>query len=188
MSRKPHRGIQAGDRFTLLHVDGEGFVRDGLDLENFRIAEAATADLALEEKETPVSVPTPPSDQHDILDRMAELETQVAELKAQTAFLDNYISVVDENFGKQLNVLRDCFRDLTPGPKVDPIADRIIGFLRGVPGVRFNPTSVWENLGGEDTGVENSRIAEKLDSLANRGIVTRHKREGRRALYSIEAE
>jgi hypothetical protein len=51
----------------------------------------------------------------------------------------------------------------------------------------MNPTTGWENLPREvKAEFTNARTADRLEVLARKGEIIRHKEEGRNALYSVE--
>lgn len=66
-------------------------------------------------------------------------------------------------------------------PTADALNERIVAFLTSVPGIKFSPTSISENIGADS----NARVADRLATMAKNGRVVCHKQEGRRPLYSV---
>lgn len=83
---------------------------------------------------------------------------------------------------EQLKALRERVEVLETGrhaaPPPDPLADKIVEFMRGLPGVRLTALVISQNI-GEDNG----RIGGRLQTLASRGTIESAKEDGRTRMY-----
>ncbi len=96
-------------------------------------------------------------------ERLSNLERQVT-----------YLTTEVRELGEELEKLR------TKPKQKDDHSAKIVAFLAQFPGVKFNPTSVAENL-----GVNNSHTADRLRTLAAQGKITAHTGDGKNPLYSF---
>lgn len=82
-----------------------------------------------------------------------------------------------ELIGEQNERIAALEAKVLPQPK-DDLNERILGFMKGMPGIRLTALVIAENI-----GEANSRVGSRLASLASRGAIRSSKEEGRNRLY-----
>jgi ribosomal protein S15P/S13E len=176
---KSRRHLQpiVGQKFTIMDTNSMGVPEDSYSTE---IARRALRYDTTTTKEPDMAVPGPP-----FTDQLAELRREVSRLTEHVERLlrDQLVKAELTSLIARIEKLESGQPPAAATARVDELAELCFSFLQKVPGVMFNPTSVWENLGGEGSGYPNTRVAEKLESLSKRGLIQRVKKDGRNALY-----
>jgi ribosomal protein S15P/S13E len=175
---KSRRHLQpiVGQKFTIMDTNSMGVPEDSYSTE---IARRALRYDTTTTKEPDMAVPGPP-----FTDQLAELRREVSRLTEHVERLlrDQLVKAELTSLIARIEKLEAAADPRVPR---DELGDKILRFLAEYPGVKFNPSSVAENIDGDDARVNNaSNVASKLRRMASNGVITEHKREGSRSLYS----
>lgn len=108
--------------------------------------------------------------------------TRLAQVSAYTR-MGEILEGFDDDLAAQM-AARSAARSSDPRP-LDEVSIATLTFLREHAALRFTALSISENLDGD---VTNEQVGSRLATLAGRGLVLQHKREGKQALWQAAPE
>lgn len=138
--------------------------------------------------------PPPPKQEIAVTNEPTPQTAMSAAIDELSRDMDSLIESVNEHMELQANKLADFQQTLIelqrrvealelrePGMPSDKLGDAIVSFLQAHPGLKFNPTSIAENI-----GADGGKVAEKIRKLARHKLVSVIDREGRNPIYFYE--
>jgi hypothetical protein len=137
-------------------------------------------------------LPDRPLDDHPTIGAMRKEISRLNDSLVAAHQAYNRLSLRMDDMGTEIRHLREQVQELQDAKPIivqagHPLDPHLLRVLRFAPGFRMNPTTVWENLPREvKAEFTNARTADRLEVLARKGEIIRHKEEGRNALYSVE--